>query len=68
MAAAAGILGVARQAGSVLVTLAGLLALTFFMGRMLPTDPVLAIIGQQADQAAYDMVHHQLGLDRPLPV
>ena len=65
---ARGILGAARQAGSVLVTLAGLLALTFFMGRMLPTDPVLAIIGQQADQAAYDMVHHQLGLDRPLPV
>ena len=59
---------IARQAGSVLVTLLGLLALTFFMGRMLPTDPVLAIIGQQADQAAYDMVHHQLGLDRPLYV
>jgi peptide/nickel transport system permease protein len=52
---------IARQAGSVLVTLLGLLILTFFMGRMLPTDPVLAIIGQQADQAAYDMVYHQLG-------
>ena len=59
---------IAGQAGSVLITLFGLLALTFFMGRMLPTDPVLAIIGQQADQAAYDMVYHQLGLDRPLPV
>lgn len=68
MGVPAGIQGIARQAGSVLVTLSGLLALTFFMGRMLPTDPVLAIIGQQADQAAYDMVHHQLGLDRPLPV
>ena len=57
-----------KQASSVGVTLLGLLALTFFMGRMLPTDPVLAIIGQQGDQAAYDMVYHQLGLDRPLHV
>ena len=58
----------ARQAGSLLTTLIGLLALTFFMGRMLPADPVLAIIGQQGDQAAYDMVYHRLGLDRPLYV
>ncbi len=57
---------VAKQAGSVAMTLLGLLALTFFMGRMLPTDPVLAIIGQSGDQAAYDMVYHRLGLDRPL--
>lgn len=57
----------ARQAGSVLVTLLGLLALTFFMGRMLPNDPVLAIVGDQADQATYEMVRSQLGLDKPLP-
>jgi len=56
----------ARQAGSVATTLLGLLALTFFMGRMLPTDPVLAIVGDQADQATHDMVYHQLGLDKPL--
>eukprot|EP01042_Synura_sphagnicola_P016029 gene16029-20305_t len=30
----------AKQLGSILVTLMGLLALTFFMGRMLPVDPV----------------------------
>jgi peptide/nickel transport system permease protein len=59
---------VARQAGSILATLLGLLTLTFFMGRMLPVDPVVAIIGQQADQATYEMVRHQIGLDRPLPV
>ncbi len=46
----------ARQAGSVATTLLGLLALTFFMGRMLPTDPVLAIVGDQADQATHDGV------------
>ena len=59
---------VARQASSVSTTLLGLLALTFFMGRMLPIDPVLSIVGDQADQSTYDMVHRQLGLDKPLYV
>jgi peptide/nickel transport system permease protein len=59
-------MGFARQAGSIAVTLLGLLALTFFMGRMLPIDPVIAIVGEQADKATYDMVYHRLGLDRPL--
>ncbi|HKD74786.1 MAG TPA: hypothetical protein VKB76_04795, partial [Ktedonobacterales bacterium] len=58
----------ARLAASILATLFGLLALTFFIGRMLPVDPVVSIIGQQADQSTYDMVYHQLGLDKPLPV
>jgi peptide/nickel transport system permease protein len=57
---------VASRVASILVTLLGLLALTFFMGRMLPIDPVISIIGQQADQATYNMVYHQLGLDKPL--
>ena len=57
-----------RPAGSLLVTLFGLLALTFFMGRMLPTDPVASIVGDQADQATYDRVYHQLGRDKPLVV
>jgi peptide/nickel transport system permease protein len=54
------------KVASIPVTLLGLLALTFFMGRMLPIDPVAAIIGQSADQATYDMVRHQLGLDQPV--
>src|SRR5690349_3876630 len=58
----------ARLLGSMLVTLLGLLALTFFIGRMLPVDPVVSIIGEQADQSTYNMVYHQLGFDRPLPV
>ena len=56
----------ARQAGTVAVTLLGLLALTFFIGRMLPVDPVVAIVGEQADKATYDDVYSQIGLDRPL--
>jgi peptide/nickel transport system permease protein len=57
-----------RQVASIAFTLLGLLALTFFMGRMLPIDPVISIVGEQADQATYDMVFHQLGLDKPLYV
>lgn len=57
-----------RVASSVVATLLGLLALTFFIGRMLPIDPVLAIVGEQADAATYEAVHRQLGLDRPLHV
>jgi len=55
-----------RQIASIAATLAGLLALTFFIGRMLPIDPVISIIGEQADHSTYEMVYHQLGLDKPL--
>jgi peptide/nickel transport system permease protein len=55
-----------RFVSSILVTLLGLLALTFFIGRLLPIDPVIAIIGEQADQSTYEMVYKQLGLDKPL--
>ncbi|NDH64714.1 MAG: ABC transporter permease, partial [Alphaproteobacteria bacterium] len=44
------------------------IALTFFMGRLLPIDPVIAIVGEQADASTYDMVYKQLGLDKPLYV
>ena len=60
--------GVARTLGSVAVTVLGLLALTFFIGRMLPLDPVLAILGDDAGQEAYDKMYRELGLDRPLHV
>ncbi|MBM3599887.1 MAG: ABC transporter permease [Alphaproteobacteria bacterium] len=57
-----------RVGSSIVVTLLGLLGLTFFIGRMLPIDPVIAIVGEQAEQSTYDMVYKQLGLDRPLYV
>lgn len=51
---------------SVLFTLLGLLALTFFIGRLLPADPVLAVTGQEVTKATYDRVYLELGLDRPM--
>jgi peptide/nickel transport system permease protein len=53
---------------SVCVTLLGLAALTFFIGRMLPTDPVVAVLGDNVSREAYDAMYHQLGLDKPLIV
>lgn len=51
---------------SVSITLLGLVALTFFIGRMLPLDPVIKIVGENATQEAYDKVYRELGLDQPL--
>jgi peptide/nickel transport system permease protein len=59
---------VRRVSVMVLLTLLVLLAVTFFLGRVMPTDPVLALIGEQADESTYQTVYKQLGLDRPLIV
>ncbi|MEM7024806.1 MAG: ABC transporter permease [Pseudomonadota bacterium] len=56
----------ARTLASVAITLLGLLALTFFIGRLLPLDPILAILGDDASQEAYDRMYVQLGFDQPL--
>lgn len=61
-------LAVLSRAGSVLVTLLGLAALTFMIGRLLPLDPVLAVLGDNATPEAYDRMVVQMGLDQPLVV
>ncbi|MBT9371186.1 ABC transporter permease [Rhizobium sp. CSW-27] len=56
----------AGQIGSVAVTLLGLLMLTFFIGRLMPADPVRAMVGEDATRETYEQVYRDLGLDRPL--
>jgi len=51
---------------SLLLTFIGLTAITFVIGRMMPADPVLAIVGDRASQEVYDQVYLQLGLDKPV--
>lgn len=51
---------------TILVTLLGLLVLTFAIGRMMPVDPARLLVGQDADQAAYEQAVAKLGLDRPV--
>ena len=59
---------VLSQLGAIMVTLFGLVALTFFISRIVPIDPVLLVIGDKADQATYQRVYLEMGLDRPLLV
>ncbi|SLN67669.1 Dipeptide transport system permease protein DppB [Roseovarius litorisediminis] len=54
--------------GSIAVTMLGLLFVTFVIGRVMPIDPVLAIVGERASQSTYQEVYEQLGLDKPLIV
>ena len=62
--AAAGIIG--GVGFTLLLTFIGLTAVTFVIGRVMPADPVLAIVGDRASQDVYDLAYRQMGLDRPL--
>ncbi len=58
--------GAIGHIGTILVTLLGLLVLTFIIGRMMPADPVRAMVGEDATRETYEQVFRSLGLDRPL--
>ena len=47
-------------------TYLGLLAVTFFIGRVVPIDPVLAILGDRAPAHVVERVRRELGFDLPL--
>jgi len=53
---------------SIGVTIAGLLLITFVIGRLVPVDPVLAVVGDQASPETYAAAHQEMGLDRPMAV
>lgn len=50
----------------ILLTYLGLLAVTFFIGRVIPIDPVLAIVGDRAPEHVIIRVREELGLNKPL--
>ncbi|GAA0611583.1 ABC transporter permease [Paenochrobactrum glaciei] len=50
----------------ILGTFIGLLAITFFIGRIVPIDPVLAVVGDRASKEVYEAARQAMGLDRPL--
>ncbi len=52
---------------SVPLTLFGLILITFLIGRVVPIDPVLAIVGDRAPQDVVARTRLELGLDKPLP-
>ena len=57
---------VARFLVVILLTYLGLLAVTFFIGRVIPIDPVLAIVGDRAPEHVIARVREELGLNKPL--
>jgi peptide/nickel transport system permease protein len=48
------------------LTFLGLLAVTFFIGRVMPIDPVLAIVGDRASEHIVLRVREEIGLNKPL--
>jgi len=49
-----------------LTTFLGLLLITFLIGRVVPIDPVLAVVGDKASPQVYEKARIAMGLDLPL--
>ncbi len=56
----------ASLAVSVVLTFLGLTIVTFMIGRVIPIDPVVVIVGDRAPAQVYERVRRELGLDLPL--
>lgn len=52
--------------GSVLATLLGLAIVTFMIGRVMPVDPVIAAVGDNAPEAVIQRTRVEMGLDQPI--
>jgi peptide/nickel transport system permease protein len=61
-----GFFAAGRFLALVALTYLGLLAVTFFIGRVIPVDPVLAIVGDRAPEHVVQRVREELGLNQPL--
>ena len=48
-----------------ITTYLGLLAVTFFIGRVIPIDPVLAVLGDRAPLNVVERTRREMGLDLP---
>lgn len=46
----------------------GVLTLVFFLFNILPGDPARMMLGQRADKASIEIIHRDLGLDKPLSI
>jgi peptide/nickel transport system permease protein len=62
------LLALANLLATVAVTFLGLMAITFVIGRVVPIDPVLAMVGDRAPPDVYAAARAALGLDDPVLV
>ena len=58
---------VASVLASVSLTLFGLVVITFLIGRVMPIDPAIAAVGDNAPQEVVEKARQEMGLDQPLP-
>lgn len=58
--------GVLATVAGAVATLAVLLITTFVLARLVPIDPVLAVVGDNAPTEVYQRVRQEMGLDLPL--
>lgn len=57
-----------RSLGAGLLALWGLATITFVVARLLPIDPVAAVVGSDAEPWVYAQARRELGLDRSLAI
>ena len=57
---------IAKLFVSLLLTFLGLTIVTFCIGRLIPIDPVLAVVGDRAPADVYARMRTELGIDLPL--
>jgi peptide/nickel transport system permease protein len=55
-----------RLLSTLALTFLGLTIVTFCIGRVIPIDPVLAVVGDRASPDVYERVRLELGVDLPL--
>ncbi len=56
----------AREIFTIAATFFGLLLVTFLIARIIPIDPVLAVVGDRATADVYAKARLEMGLDKPL--
>ncbi|WP_205620573.1 ABC transporter permease [Nisaea denitrificans] len=59
---------VLKTVATIAVTFIGLLFITFIIGRVMPIDPALSVVGDKASEEIYQAARKAMGLDQPLYV
>ncbi|WP_323795900.1 ABC transporter permease [Nisaea sp.] len=59
---------VLKTVATIAVTFVGLLFITFIIGRVMPIDPALSVVGDKASEEIYQAARKAMGLDQPLYV
>ena len=57
-----------KKIGYGVLVVFGVVTLVFFLFNILPGDPARMMLGQRADEQSVEMIHKDLGLDKPLSV